>query len=92
MNRKYLKGEKLETVVHVFVGLVNGRKLETVVHVFVGLVYCKIPIIKVNWEISQREKFETVVPAFVGLVYCEIISVAFKNVTLEAKAVVHYVL
>ena len=73
-------------MVHAFVGLVNGGKLETVVHVFAGLVYCKIPIIKVNWEISQREKLETMVPVFVELVYCEIISVAFKNVTLEAKA------
>ena len=42
---KYLKREKLETVVHVFEGLVYWEKLETVVHVFVGLVYCKISII-----------------------------------------------
>ena len=54
-TEKDLKGEKLETVVHVFVGLVYCKTLETVVHVFVGLVYCEIPIILFDTRIRKSE-------------------------------------
>ena len=86
-----------------FEGLFYCEKLETVVHVFVGLVYCEIPIILFHTRIRKSElgniskvrnlnqwsmffeglfyceKLETVVHVFVGLVYCEIPIILFDT-------------